>query len=183
MDEAVFELVIPLRAEYVSIARLTVSGVANRAGFDFDTIEDIKVSLSEVCNHLISGQARAGAGKPRGAAGLGAPGVPGGTGAGGSGVASGSGVAGGSGKGLGRGGRAADCRMRFALSDEGLAIDILSGPSGALSWNAGAGDAGEYENLGPSLISLLMDEFAVEPYEGCVVSMKKRLDPSQGQAV
>jgi len=57
MDDAIFELALPLRAEYVSIARLTVSGVANRAGFDFDEIEDIKVSLSEVCNQIISGLA------------------------------------------------------------------------------------------------------------------------------
>ena len=54
MAVAKFELKIPLRAEYVSIARLTVSGVANRAGFDFDAIEDIKVCLSEVCNRLIN---------------------------------------------------------------------------------------------------------------------------------
>ena len=54
MVVANFELKIPLKAEYVSIARLTVSGVANRAGFDFDAIEDIKVCLSEVCNRLIN---------------------------------------------------------------------------------------------------------------------------------
>ena len=53
MEQACFELSIPLKAEYVSIARLTVSGIANRAGFDFDAIEDIKVALAEVCNRLI----------------------------------------------------------------------------------------------------------------------------------
>ncbi|MCL2059957.1 MAG: hypothetical protein FWH01_13040 [Oscillospiraceae bacterium] len=51
-------LTIPMRAEYVSIARLTAAGVANRLGFDIETIEDIKVSLSEVCNRLISTQSR-----------------------------------------------------------------------------------------------------------------------------
>ena len=55
VEMANFELSFPLKAEYVSIARLTVSGIANRAGFDFDTIEDIKVSLSEICNRLIMG--------------------------------------------------------------------------------------------------------------------------------
>ena len=56
MEQVCFELIIPLKAEYVSIARLTVSGVANRAGFDFDAIEDIKVALAEVCNRLIQNQ-------------------------------------------------------------------------------------------------------------------------------
>ena len=48
------ELILPFKAEYVSIARLTVSGVANRIGFDIETIEDIKVALAEVCNKLIN---------------------------------------------------------------------------------------------------------------------------------
>ena len=47
---------IPLKAEYVSIARLTASGIANRAGFDIDTIEDIKVALSEVLGKVIEKQ-------------------------------------------------------------------------------------------------------------------------------
>lgn len=51
---ATVNLTIPMRAEYVSIARLTAAGVANRIGFDIEAIEDIKVSLSEVCNRIIS---------------------------------------------------------------------------------------------------------------------------------
>lgn len=46
-------LCIPLKAEYVSIVRLTASGIASRAGFDIDTIEDIKVALSEVLGKII----------------------------------------------------------------------------------------------------------------------------------
>ncbi len=46
-------ILIPLKAEYVSIARLTASGIANRIGFDYDTIEDIKVALSEVLGKII----------------------------------------------------------------------------------------------------------------------------------
>lgn len=53
-DTAIIELKIPVRAEYVSIARLTAAGVANRAGFDIEAIEDIKVALSEVCNRIIN---------------------------------------------------------------------------------------------------------------------------------
>ena len=48
------ELVLPFKAEYVSIARLASAGVANRVGFDIEVIEDIKVAVSEVCNKLIS---------------------------------------------------------------------------------------------------------------------------------
>lgn len=47
-------LVLPFKAEYVSIARLTASGIANRVGFDYDSIEDIKVAVAEVCNKLIN---------------------------------------------------------------------------------------------------------------------------------
>lgn len=50
----VVELTVPFKAEYVSIARLTASGIANRVGFDIETIEDIKVSVAEVCNKLIN---------------------------------------------------------------------------------------------------------------------------------
>ncbi len=46
-------ILIPLKAEYVSIARLTASGIANHIGFDYDTIEDIKVALSEVLGKMI----------------------------------------------------------------------------------------------------------------------------------
>lgn len=50
----IIELLLPFKAEYVSIARLTVSGIANRVGFDIETIEDIKVAVAEVCNKLVS---------------------------------------------------------------------------------------------------------------------------------
>ena len=47
-------LVLPAKREYVSTARLTASSVANRIGFNIDEIEDIKVSVSEVCNMILS---------------------------------------------------------------------------------------------------------------------------------
>lgn len=47
-------LALPFKAEYVSVARLAVSGIANRVGFDIETIEDIKVSVAEVCNKLVN---------------------------------------------------------------------------------------------------------------------------------
>jgi len=48
------ELTLPFKAEYVSIARLTASGIANRIGFDIEVIEDIKVAIAEVCNKLVN---------------------------------------------------------------------------------------------------------------------------------
>ncbi len=45
---------LPKKADYVSLIRLTVSGIASVIGFDIDTIEDIKVAVSEVCNRIIS---------------------------------------------------------------------------------------------------------------------------------
>lgn len=45
---------LPFKAEYVSVARLTASGIASRIGFDIEIIEDIKVALAEVCNKLVN---------------------------------------------------------------------------------------------------------------------------------
>lgn len=47
-------LSIPPKAEFVSLVRLAVSGVAHQAGFDIDAIEDIKVCISEVLNKAIA---------------------------------------------------------------------------------------------------------------------------------
>ena len=40
------ELRLPFKAEYVSVARLTASGIASRIGFDIEAIEDIKVAIA-----------------------------------------------------------------------------------------------------------------------------------------
>ncbi len=48
------EISLPMKPEYVSIARLAVSGIAGRMGFNMDEIDDIRVSISEVCNRIIS---------------------------------------------------------------------------------------------------------------------------------
>lgn len=42
-------LSIPRKPDYISLVRLTTSSIANKLGFDFDTIEDIKVSIGEAC--------------------------------------------------------------------------------------------------------------------------------------
>ena len=53
-EDSIIELILPFKAEFVSIVRLTASGVANRIGFDIETIEDIKVAIAEVCNKFIN---------------------------------------------------------------------------------------------------------------------------------
>ncbi len=45
---------LPQKADYLGFIRLSVSGIASRMGFDIDTIEDIKVAVSEVCSRIIS---------------------------------------------------------------------------------------------------------------------------------
>lgn len=56
MKEAsdVVELTIPAKSEYVGIVRLTTSGVANRMGYSYDDIEDIKVAVSEACTNAVN---------------------------------------------------------------------------------------------------------------------------------
>ncbi|HHW30330.1 MAG TPA: anti-sigma regulatory factor [Clostridiaceae bacterium] len=49
----VIELVMPFKADFVSVSRLTASGIASRVGFDIDSIEDIKVTVSEVCSKIV----------------------------------------------------------------------------------------------------------------------------------
>ncbi|MCC6446857.1 MAG: ATP-binding protein [Armatimonadetes bacterium] len=43
------QLMIPCRPEYVSVARLTTSGVASRAGFSYDGVEDLRLAVGEAC--------------------------------------------------------------------------------------------------------------------------------------
>jgi serine/threonine-protein kinase RsbW len=47
------ELQVPNRAEFVGVARLAVSAIAARMGFDVDAIEDIKLAVAEACNNAI----------------------------------------------------------------------------------------------------------------------------------
>ena len=44
---------LPSKSEYVSIARLTASVLANNMGFNIEDIEDIKVAVGEACNNAI----------------------------------------------------------------------------------------------------------------------------------
>jgi len=47
------EVAIPVRPEFVSVARLTAATVAARQGFTYDEIEDLKIAVGEACTALI----------------------------------------------------------------------------------------------------------------------------------
>ncbi len=44
---------LPSKPEYVSIARITSSVVANKIGFNIEEIEDIKAAVGEACNNAV----------------------------------------------------------------------------------------------------------------------------------
>lgn len=48
-----FEMRIPTKTQYVGVARLAISGLANRLGFSYDDIEDIKIASSEAITNAI----------------------------------------------------------------------------------------------------------------------------------
>lgn len=48
------EIRIPAKALYVGVVRLTVSGIANRMGFSYETIEDLKVAISEAATNVVT---------------------------------------------------------------------------------------------------------------------------------
>ncbi len=47
------QLIIPAKADYLHIVRLTLYGIASKAGFSFEQIEDMKVAVAEACNNSI----------------------------------------------------------------------------------------------------------------------------------
>src|SRR3954452_25045352 len=51
--EAIVELSIPSRPEYVGVARLAILGVASRMRFSYDEVEDIRLAVGEACTRSI----------------------------------------------------------------------------------------------------------------------------------
>ncbi|WP_096201988.1 anti-sigma B factor RsbW [Bacillus sp. FJAT-45350] len=47
------EMKVPAKPEYVGVVRLTVSGIANRLGYTYDDIEDIKIAVAEACTNVV----------------------------------------------------------------------------------------------------------------------------------
>ncbi|QDP39157.1 anti-sigma B factor RsbW [Radiobacillus deserti] len=48
------EIKVPAKAEYVGVVRLTSSGIANRMGFSYEDIEDLKVAISEAMTNAVT---------------------------------------------------------------------------------------------------------------------------------
>ncbi|MDG5787935.1 anti-sigma B factor RsbW [Evansella sp. AB-P1] len=48
------DLKMPAKPEYVGVVRLTISGIANRIGYSYDDIEDIKIAVAEACTNVVS---------------------------------------------------------------------------------------------------------------------------------
>lgn len=48
------EMKFPAKADYVGVARLSLSGIANRMGFSYEDIEDMKVAISEAVSNAVS---------------------------------------------------------------------------------------------------------------------------------
>jgi hypothetical protein len=53
-------LVIPAAPELLRVARLTAAGLANRLGFTYDEIEDVKIAVDELCFALVGTRGRPG---------------------------------------------------------------------------------------------------------------------------
>lgn len=53
-DYDYIEMKLPAKSDYVSVARLTASGIANRMGFDYESIEDLKVAISEASTNVVN---------------------------------------------------------------------------------------------------------------------------------
>jgi serine/threonine-protein kinase RsbW len=51
--DAVVELSIPARPEYVGVARLAILGVASRMRFSYDEVEDIRLAVGEACTSVL----------------------------------------------------------------------------------------------------------------------------------
>ena len=53
MNYETIKMEIASNPQYVSVIRLTTSGIANKIGFCLEDIEDIKVAVSEACTNAI----------------------------------------------------------------------------------------------------------------------------------
>src|SRR5699024_10957000 len=45
---------MPAKPEYVGVIRLSLSGIANRMGFSYEAIEDLKIAISEATTNVVT---------------------------------------------------------------------------------------------------------------------------------
>jgi serine/threonine-protein kinase RsbW len=48
------EMKIPAKPEYVGVVRLSAAGIANRMGYSYEDIEDLKVAISEAITNAVT---------------------------------------------------------------------------------------------------------------------------------
>ncbi|MFD2043844.1 anti-sigma B factor RsbW [Ornithinibacillus salinisoli] len=48
------EMKVPAKEEYVGVVRLSISGIANRMGFTYEDIEDLKIAVSEAVTNAVT---------------------------------------------------------------------------------------------------------------------------------
>lgn len=53
-------LALPATPEFVRLARVTATGLASRAGFSIDEVEDLRLAIDELCFTLIGTKGREG---------------------------------------------------------------------------------------------------------------------------
>ncbi|MBW3537581.1 MAG: hypothetical protein KY395_07420 [Actinobacteria bacterium] len=51
---------VPATPEFVRLARVTATGLASRAGFSIDEVEDLRLAIDELCFTLIGAKGRPG---------------------------------------------------------------------------------------------------------------------------
>jgi anti-sigma regulatory factor (Ser/Thr protein kinase) len=61
---ATVELEIPPRSVYVGVVRLAVASLARAAGLDEETVDDLKIAVSEACANAVLGLESAGGDEP-----------------------------------------------------------------------------------------------------------------------